>query len=190
MLRIQILGKGLIPRGMGLAPKKTPFPADLNLIRTIISTPGLKVNYINPLTGALSPITRENCQRTWDLHNSKNGKFLLAPGETPVEKQSSGTPVVEPVKPAAPTNVQPPVVVVPPVVPPVVVPPVVNTPVTPPVATPPIPTPIINTEKPVTPVTPPVVEPVKPVENSGGLKPINRPDDKDLKPAQTDNSKK
>jgi len=32
MLNIQVLGNGLIPRGLGLAPRLEPFPADYILI--------------------------------------------------------------------------------------------------------------------------------------------------------------
>ena len=57
MLKIQVLGQGLIPRGHGIAPKKEPFPADLTLIGLILGTPGLKMNYINPETNQLAPLT-------------------------------------------------------------------------------------------------------------------------------------
>lgn len=65
MLKIQVLGKGLIPRGHGIAPKKEPFSADLTLIGTILGTAGLKVNYINPETNQPSPLTRENYQNVY-----------------------------------------------------------------------------------------------------------------------------
>lgn len=76
MLKIQVLGSGLIPRGHGIAPKKEPFPADLTLIGLILSTPGLKMNYINPETGKLAPLTRENYQKVYQKY--PNGTIMKA----------------------------------------------------------------------------------------------------------------
>lgn len=68
MLKIQVLGRGLIPRGHGIAPKMEPFPANVMLIGTILSTPGLQVNFIHPETNKAVPLTRANYQKiyqTW-----------------------------------------------------------------------------------------------------------------------------
>lgn len=66
MLKIQVLGKGMIPRGLGLAPRKEPFPADLTLIQTILNTRGdFKINFINPETGKFAPLTKQNCQQMY-----------------------------------------------------------------------------------------------------------------------------
>lgn len=70
MLKIQVLGNGLIPRGYGLAPRKDPFQADLTLIRTILSTAGLKVNMIHPETNRPVEITNQNLKRMWDTYNN------------------------------------------------------------------------------------------------------------------------
>lgn len=72
MLKIQVLGKGLIPRGHGIAPKLEPFPADLTLIGTIIGTPGLSLNYIHPETGRPMKLTRENYQSVYKKFKDGN----------------------------------------------------------------------------------------------------------------------
>lgn len=70
MLKIQVLGKGLIPRGYGLAPRKEFFNADLNFIGTILMTPGLKVNMLNPEDGKIIQVTNSNIKRLWNKYRS------------------------------------------------------------------------------------------------------------------------
>ena len=48
MLKIQVLGTGMIPRLGVIAPRIEPFMADLTWISLILSTPGLEINYIDP----------------------------------------------------------------------------------------------------------------------------------------------
>ena len=69
MLKIQVLGNGLIPRGYGIAPRKDPFPADLVLIGTILNAPGLKVNMLHP-DGRYIPITKSNLKRMWESYSN------------------------------------------------------------------------------------------------------------------------
>ena len=132
MLKIQVLGKGLIPRGLGLAPRKTPFDADLTLITTILNTHGLSVNYVNPEDGRLLPLNRQNCKRVWDKYNNLTPKDPVinevdeshphVPDRTPgatgetvmtnppiVEKDESVPPAFNPQDPSMPTTaVEPP----------------------------------------------------------------------------------
>lgn len=68
-LKIQVLGKGMIPRGYGLAPRKEPFMADRTLIATILATPGLKVKYLNPNTNKFEGLTRDNFNRIYQAYN-------------------------------------------------------------------------------------------------------------------------
>lgn len=89
MIKIQVLGRGLIPRMNVIAPKKEPFPADKTLIATIMSTPGLKVNFINPETGAPTELTKANLNRIWDKWSNW----------TPMKKVTQTAPHV-PEKPA------------------------------------------------------------------------------------------
>lgn len=74
MLNIQVLGKGLIPRGYGLAPRMKPFKADLNHIGIILQTPGLSINYVNPEDGRLLPLTTKNVKRIWDKYGNWSDK--------------------------------------------------------------------------------------------------------------------
>ena len=67
MLKIKVLGTGLIPRGYGLAPRKEPFMADLTLIQTILGTcPNLKVLYLNPISGKFDQLTKKTAKYVWD----------------------------------------------------------------------------------------------------------------------------
>lgn len=56
---IKVNGRGLIPRGHGLAPKSY-VKADLQLIQLILGTPGLSMDYIQEDTGTLIPLNRNN----------------------------------------------------------------------------------------------------------------------------------
>lgn len=73
-LKIQVLGKGLIPRGYGLAPRKDPFNADLTLISTILSTSGLSINFLHPEDNRLIPLTKSNLKRIWDTYSNMEYK--------------------------------------------------------------------------------------------------------------------
>lgn len=86
MLDIVVLGHGIIPRGHGLAPKKDPFPADLNLINLIISTPGLRAKAVNPTTGKLVPLNADNVLKLWNAYGSENAKKPVAAKPTPVTR--------------------------------------------------------------------------------------------------------
>lgn len=70
MLKIQVLGKGLIPRGLGIAPRKEPFYADFTLICTILKTPGLIVNMIHP-DGRSIRLTNANCKSMFEKYRDK-----------------------------------------------------------------------------------------------------------------------
>jgi len=109
MLSIQVLGSGLIPRGYGIAPRKEFFKADLNLITTILSTNGLKVNMKTP-DGKIIPLNNSNVKKMWDKYRSDNIQSVKKNVETP---KSPVAPVVEPPKAPEVTNVPP--VVTPPV---------------------------------------------------------------------------
>lgn len=71
MLNIQVLGNGLIPRGLGLAPRLEPFPADYTLICTIMQTRGLEVKMVNPDDGKLIKLTPNNVKRMWDKYGKR-----------------------------------------------------------------------------------------------------------------------
>lgn len=84
MLKITVEGKGLIPRGLGIAPRRTPFAADLPLIGTIMATPGLKVKYLNPIDNKLKPLTPSSLKAIYkqygmDDHEASSGIKLAIP---------------------------------------------------------------------------------------------------------------
>ena len=70
MIKIQVLGNGLIPRGYGLAPRTEPFAVDYTVARLILVTKGLTVNFVNPETKVLSPLTKSNIKDVFDKYNN------------------------------------------------------------------------------------------------------------------------
>lgn len=93
MLKIQVLGNGMIPRGYGLAPRLEPFPADLTLIKTIMSTHGLTVNMLNPETGNFVKLTPKNVDKMWKSYNEVRVNVTPATQqikvETPVKAENN-----------------------------------------------------------------------------------------------------
>ena len=104
MLKIQVLGRGLIPRGYGLAPRKNPFPADFTLIETILHTNGLQVNMVHPDDGHLVAVTTHNLRRLWNSYSDKYNKPVSGTS-TPTEKPVSK--VTAPVQQQAPQKTEP-----------------------------------------------------------------------------------
>lgn len=92
MIKIQVLGSGMIPRDLGIAPRKEPFYADRDVIYTILNTPGLSINYLHPENGRFFPLTRENMKKVLD-------KFKNATYDKPVATVPPARPhVPEPKK--------------------------------------------------------------------------------------------
>ena len=71
MLRIQVLGHGMIPRGLGLAPHRQLFWADKLLIQTILTDSRLSINMQHPVDGRLIPLNRTNLDKLWDSYSDK-----------------------------------------------------------------------------------------------------------------------
>lgn len=123
MLKIQVLGSGMIPRGFGIAPRKEPFNADLDLITIILQTPGLKMNYLDK-NGQFKPLDRTNVRNVWREYvierKSVQGKPVVqaqtAPADPakgaeppkPAEPPKAVTPPAPPAPPAAPAQTNPP----------------------------------------------------------------------------------
>lgn len=105
-LKIQVLGKGMIPRGYGLAPRKEPFMADRTLIATILATPGLKVKYLNPNTNKFEGLTKDNFNRIYQAYNGVTAPTkkvaVTAPQTPPVTPAASVTPKAADVVPTTP----------------------------------------------------------------------------------------
>ena len=108
-LPIKVNGRGLIPRGHGLAPKSF-VKADEQLVQLIMQTAGLSMEYIHPETNGLIPITRTNYRELFASHeaylNAKNN--ATSPSKTNVNPVTA-PPVTTPVNPvtAPVTNVTP-----------------------------------------------------------------------------------
>lgn len=118
MLKIQVLGRGMIPRGYGLAPRLEPFPADFTLITTIMSTPGLNVNMIHPETGRVVPLTNQNVKRMYETYANYKPKQNSTPATSPAIPATEKVPATEPPKVIPPVQTPPqptPATVVPPV---------------------------------------------------------------------------
>lgn len=101
MVKIQVLGSGMIPRLGTIAPKLDPFDADLEFINLILSSGGLRPRLVNPITNAKIDITSENAARLYKIWSDykipeKKAEPVLAP-TAPVVNQS-------------PVKVEPPVV--------------------------------------------------------------------------------
>lgn len=113
MLQVIVLGSGLIPRGYGIAPRKTPFEVDLNTVKLFAYTAGLNTYAINPTSGAKVLLTPSNYEKTYKLFTEIPTPVVEKP--KPVTKPVSPQPIVlepktnpQPVNPAplkeAPTN--------------------------------------------------------------------------------------
>ena len=76
MVKIVVLGNGLIPRGKGIAPRKIPFEADLRLIKTIILTDGLQVYMVNPETNAKIRVGLQNYEKVYKTFEAKQTELL------------------------------------------------------------------------------------------------------------------
>lgn len=111
-LMIQVNGKGMIPRGYGLAPRKEPFLAsDIHLIYLILNTAGLSIKFVNPKTNQLEDLTKKNMKKMWDMYADYK-KSEVKP-QAPVEQESQSSTTVETVQehvheetqPVSPTTV-------------------------------------------------------------------------------------
>lgn len=94
MVKIQVLGHGMIP-GIGtVAPHKSPFEADYKLITRIMNHGSLQVNIQNPITKSFIPLTASNAKRmyeTWNNYKAKEAPKVA----TPVLHPTAPQPVVE-----------------------------------------------------------------------------------------------
>lgn len=110
-LKIQVLGKGLIPRGLGIAPRKEPFYAELNLIQTILATPGLSIKFVRPEDNSLAPIDKSNVMRIWNRYHEGGKKPVYSKSLKPAPAPTApSTPAPKPPIAPAPTPASTPVV--------------------------------------------------------------------------------
>ena len=97
MLKIRVLGSGLIPRIGTLAPKKEPFLADANLIQIILYTKGLKPQYFDPAKESFADLTLVNFKKVYaKLGNESVPKPKQTKNETKKVVESVKTEEVVP----------------------------------------------------------------------------------------------
>lgn len=85
LLKIQVNGKGLIPRGYGIAPRKSLINAtDLSFISLVLNTKGLTVKYLNPQSGRLEELTKKNLNKVWAAYSSYKAPVAAATVSRPV----------------------------------------------------------------------------------------------------------
>lgn len=92
MLKIQVLGKGLIPRGLGLAPRKEPFFADYRTIADIVMNyQNFTVNLVEGESNdQLTEITRSNIKKIWDKKVNNYEDTTSTPVQPPVAEGRGG----------------------------------------------------------------------------------------------------
>lgn len=90
MVKIQVLGNGLIPRMGMLAPITEPFPVGRMTAATILQTsPNLTVNYLNPNDGKFHALTNQNIARVFDeFEDDEVAATVEAPAEAPVVNET------------------------------------------------------------------------------------------------------
>lgn len=103
MVKIQVLGNGLIPRMGMLAPITEPFPVGRMTAATILQTsPNLTVNYLNPNDGKFHALTNQNIARVFDeFEDDEAATNVEAPAEAPVVNETPAE-VSTPTSPAEP----------------------------------------------------------------------------------------
>lgn len=75
MYPIKVLGRGLIPEGFGLAPRKNVFKASKRAIMNIICAPGLEVYLVHPVTKKSTKLTRLTFSKILDDYDfERTGK--------------------------------------------------------------------------------------------------------------------
>jgi hypothetical protein len=93
MVKIQVLGYGMIP-GIGtVAPHKSPFDADYKLITRIMGHGSLQVRMQNPITKAFIPITSSNVKRMYKTWNDYKAPKITQ--SAPVLHPTTPQPVIE-----------------------------------------------------------------------------------------------
>jgi hypothetical protein len=107
MMKIIVKGKGLIPRGYGLAPRLTPFNASFDHIAIMLATGTFQLETIDPDTKKPVIITKHNFRKLYSRHQEVK-KSDIRKETTPapvqvqdkvVEEKPNVEPMVEEVKP-------------------------------------------------------------------------------------------
>jgi hypothetical protein len=109
MLPIIVKGKGLIPRGHGIAPKLFPFPASIQLIRLILNTKGLSVEFVDPETNTNTPINNSNLEKIYENYDKKlmqkrASAITLSYSKPSEEKKEESSTIETPIEPPTTPN--------------------------------------------------------------------------------------
>ena len=96
MLKIRVLGRGLLPNGLGLAPRKEFFNADFNTINSMLLQPGLTVEYMHPELKKPVVLSPKNAKKIFENFGIKEEKKPIRRiGKAPVK---TSTPSLKPVE--------------------------------------------------------------------------------------------
>lgn len=104
MLKIRVLGTGMIPRGLGLAPRLTPFPADKTLIATILAAK-FKVEFVHPEKGIFIELTNKNFAQMYDKYAGYTVKNPPVEDSVPDQEPEDPKPDENPDPDSEPDNV-------------------------------------------------------------------------------------
>ena len=71
MIKVRILGHGLIPRGYGLAPRKEPLEIDWNFLNILLNNGSFKIQALVPDKKEFVDITIGNARKMYELLSRK-----------------------------------------------------------------------------------------------------------------------
>lgn len=71
MIKVRILGKGLIPRGYGLAPRKEPLEVDWNFLNILLNNGSFKIQGLDIDKKEFVEINLANAKKMYELLSKK-----------------------------------------------------------------------------------------------------------------------
>ena len=107
MLKVRILGQGLIPRGYGLAPRKDPIEVDWRFLNLLLNHGSFKVQYLDPEKKQFFDVTNANAKKVYEkfsdtnvrtivkIEEPKKVETVVVPKEVLVQPKVVEEPVVE-----------------------------------------------------------------------------------------------
>lgn len=93
MIKVRILGQGLIPRGYGLAPRKDPISVDWRFLNLLLNYGSFKIQYLDPEKKQFFDVTNANAKKVYEKFSAIN-----VPADLKIEEPKKVEPKV--VKPA------------------------------------------------------------------------------------------
>ena len=95
MIKIIVLGSGLIPRGHGIAPCAVPFEADLDLVKLIMKTNGMVPYAVSLRDGHKVRLTCSNIDRIYRMSDF-SGEYVATAKNVEPEKPILAPSIPEP----------------------------------------------------------------------------------------------